>query len=70
MGAKRCSYPHPHDPGAFGNHSGASSVSNHSGARTFGLYSPGRTDGSGNACNSGNAFHSSVSGSGCSQPAL
>ena len=79
MGAKRCSYPHPHDPGAFGNDSGASSVSNHSGASSvsnhadtcaFGLYSPGRTDGSGNACNSGNAFRSSASGSGRSQPAF
>ena len=61
MGAKRCSYPHPHDPGAFGNHSSTCA---------FGLYSPGRTDGSGNACNSGNAFRSSASGSGRSQPAF
>ena len=70
MGAKRCSDPHPHDPGAFSNHAGANSVSNHADTCAFDLYSPGRTDRSCNACNSGNAFHSSVSGSGRSQPAF
>ena len=70
MGAKRCSYPHPHDPGAFSNHAGASAFGNHSGPRAFDLYSPGCTDCSGNACNSGNAFYASVSGSDRSQPAF
>ena len=79
MGAKRCSYPHPHDPGAFSNHAGASAFGNHSGTRSVGnysgtcafdLYSPGCTACSGNACNSGNAFYASVSGSDRSQPAF
>ena len=56
--------PTPHDSDAFGNHSGTRSVGNHSGTCAFDLYSPGCTD-----C-SGNAFRSSASGSGRSQPAL
>ena len=82
MRAKRCSYSHPHNPDAFdnhsgtcsfgnhsgtcsfGNHSGTCSVGNHSGTRSFALNSPGCTD------YSGDAFHSSVSGSGRSQPAV